>query len=263
LTFLRSPAVLMVIGGVATLVLFLAVVIVLGRTGGAKAISDNAAVIGALVALGGVFTAQMVSIALDARRSQEARDLEAQRAHEAALQNYLKNVGALLLEPPLHRASPGDNLSTLVRVQTLSVLEELDPHRKRILLRFLVEARLIYKHKPVVSLAEANLSRADLSNAGLSETDLRGVNLSGADLEWADLRGANLRGANLFQADLRTVEGVTNEQWSAAWSLEGATMPDGQTLGIRAYKRPGGPTFEDWLKNNQAREDDGENGGPS
>jgi hypothetical protein len=33
---------------------------------------------------------------------------------------------------------------------------------------------------------------------------------------------------------------------SAASSLEGATMPDGQTL--RGDKTPNGPTFEDWLQ---------------
>ena len=73
---LRSPAVLTAIGVIATLVLAVAVVIALLRTGGAKAVSDNAALIGALAALGGVFTAQMVSIALDDRRTQEARELE-------------------------------------------------------------------------------------------------------------------------------------------------------------------------------------------
>jgi len=83
----------MAIGVTATLVLFLVVVLVLARTGGAEAVSRNAAMIGALVALGGVLTAQMVSIALDDRRTQEARDLEAQRAHEAALQNYFEQVG--------------------------------------------------------------------------------------------------------------------------------------------------------------------------
>src|SRR5829696_7940277 len=113
----------MLIGGTGTLVLFIVVVMLLWRTGGAKLVSDNAALIGALVALGGVFTAQMVSIALDDRRTQEARDLEAQRAHEAALQNYFEQVGTLLIEQPLRRASPGDNLSTVVRAQTLSVLE--------------------------------------------------------------------------------------------------------------------------------------------
>src|SRR5215208_6846354 len=98
------PAVLMVIGGVATLVLTLAVVMLLWRTGGAKAVSDNAAVIGALVALGGVFTAQMVSIALDDRRTREARTIESQRAQGDASQAYLDQMSILLLDKdrPLH-----------------------------------------------------------------------------------------------------------------------------------------------------------------
>jgi hypothetical protein len=144
-----SPAVSVAIGVVATLILALVVVIPLWRTGGFKAVSDNAALIGALVALGGVFTTQLVSIALDDRRTQESRELEAQRAHEAALQNYVEQVGTLLIEQPLHRSSPGDNLSTVVRAQTLAALEGLDPDRKRILLMFLYESGLIDKGKPV------------------------------------------------------------------------------------------------------------------
>jgi hypothetical protein len=136
---LRSPAGLTAIGVAATLVLALMVVLTLLLTGGAKAVSDNAVFIGALVALGGVFTAQMVSIALEDRRTQEAR-----------LQNYFETVGELLIEKPLRRASPGDHLSTVVRAQTLSVLEGLDPDRKRILLRFLYESGLIHKDEPVV-----------------------------------------------------------------------------------------------------------------
>ena len=62
----------------------------------------------------------------------EARNLEAQRGSDAALQNYFEAVGELLIEKPLRRASPGNNLSTVVRAQTLSVLEGLDPDRKRI-----------------------------------------------------------------------------------------------------------------------------------
>ena len=176
----RSPAVLTAIGVAATLVLALMVVITLLLTGGAKAVSDNAALIGALVALGGVFTTQMVNSALEDRRTQEARnieerrtqetrELEAQRAHEAALQNYFEQVGTLLIEQPLRRASPGDNLSTVVRAQTLTVLEGLDPDRKRILLQFLSESGLILRDKPVVSLYAANLMDADLSGADLSE----------------------------------------------------------------------------------------------
>lgn len=63
----------------------------------------------------------------------------------------------------MRRASPGDNLGTVVRAQTLAVLEGLDFVRKRILLQFLYESGLIRKDKPVVSLVAANLSRADLS----------------------------------------------------------------------------------------------------
>jgi Pentapeptide repeats (8 copies) len=246
------------IGGGTTFVLALMVVLTLALTGGAKALSDNAALIGALVALGGVFTTQLVSIALDDRRTQESRDLEAQRAHEATLQNYVEQVGTLLIEKPLHRASPSDNLSTVVRALTVTALKGLDPDRKRILLRFLHESGLIDKDKPVVSLAIANLSKADLKGANLSRANLsranltradlsgaelvwaylsgaylsgaylRGADLRGADLRGANLRGANLKGANLIGANLIGARGITSEQLEQqAETLEGAIMPDG------------------------------------
>ena len=260
---MRSPAVLAAIGVVATLVLTLVVVMVLLQAGDANAVSDNAALIAALVALGGVFTAQMVSIALEDRRSHEARHLEAQRAGEAALQNYFEAVGQLLIEQPLRRARPGDNLSTVVRVQTLSVLEGLDPIRNRILLRFLYESGLTYRDKPVVSLEAANLSdailslarlykanlfranlnsanlsdamllqadlsRARLFRANLSDTTLIDANLTNAILIDANLSGADLTGADLGRADLRGATGVTGQELEQqAYSLEGAIMPDG------------------------------------
>ena len=243
----RSPAVLMAIGVAATLVLALVVVTTLLRTGGAKAVSDNAALIGALVALGGVFTAQLVSIALDDRRSQEARRLEAQRASEAALQRYFKDVGELLIEKPLREASPGDNLSTVVRAQTLAVLEGLDHYRKRILLRFLHESGLIQKDKPVVSLLAANLHGAHLRGADLRGADLSLVNLNFAnprvadlnmvnqtlanpggtarrvaDLLVADLLVADLTGADLTEADLTGAD-LTEVNFSYS-DLRGASL---------------------------------------
>src|SRR5215208_5262599 len=212
---LRSPAVLTVIGVIVTLVLAVAVVMALLRTGGTKAVSDNAALIGALVALGGVLTAQMVSIALDdrrtqesrnleERRTQEARSIEAARADEAALQNYFEKVGTLLIEQPLLQASPGDNLSTVVRAQTLAVLEGLEPERKRILILFLYESGLILKDKPVVILALANLAEADLQRVNLRGADLSGADISNANLIGADLSGGILMGAILREAVLRT-----------------------------------------------------------
>jgi hypothetical protein len=222
----RSPAGLTAIGVGATLVVALTVIVTLLQTSGHKAISANAALIGALVALGGVFTTQLVSIALDDRRTQESRELEAQRAHEAALQNYVEQVGTLLIEQqPLREASSRDNLSTVVRAQTLTVLQGLDPDRKRTLLQFLYESELIYnksvvkdKRKRVVRLRSADLSGAslfmanlplanlhgtNLRNADLRDAYLRRADLSGANLRGADLRGADLRDANLYRVDLR------------------------------------------------------------
>jgi uncharacterized protein YjbI with pentapeptide repeats len=86
-----------------------------------------------------------------------------------------------------------------------------------------------------IDLSGANLRNADLSGANLSGADLSRVDLSRADLSRARLRGANLRGAILRGAILRGAKGWTEEQLTAAKSLERATMPDGQK-------------YEDWLK---------------
>jgi uncharacterized protein YjbI with pentapeptide repeats len=81
------------------------------------------------------------------------------------------------------------------------------------------------------------LSNADFSNANLSDAHLVGANLSDANLRMADLSDAKLslygadeahmRDTNLSDANLRGAWGLTDEQITAAESLEGATMPDG------------------------------------
>src|SRR5215204_4560724 len=159
-TYSRSPAALATIGVGVTLVLALIVVIILLLTGGATYVSTNAALIGALIALGGVFTTQLVNTGL-----------EAQRAREAALQKYLEQVGKLLIEHPENAS-----LGTVGRAQTLAVLEGLDPDRKRILLQFLYESDLIKADAPVITLRGANLRGAYL----------KGAFLEGADLERAE-----------------------------------------------------------------------------
>jgi hypothetical protein len=213
---------LFAIGVIVTVILAVGVVLTLLLTHDAKALSDNAPLIAAVIALGGVGTAQMVGIALEDRRRQEARDLEAQRTREAALQNYFEAVGELLIEKPLRKSSPGDNLSTVVRAQTLSVLEGLDPDRKRILLLFLYESGLIHKDKPVVSLAVANLSRANLSGANLGGANLRGANLSQARLNEVDLSGAYLYQADLSEADL--IRSVLIEANLSGANLRGSNL---------------------------------------
>jgi hypothetical protein len=130
---------------------------------------------------------------LETQRAQEAARLEAQRAQEASLQRYFEQMGKWLADPdrPLHRSTPGDALSTVARAQTLSILEGLDePARKHILVQFLYESGLIYKQKAVVDLRGANLLKANLSNSSLVQANLERVRLGEADLDGANLQGA-------------------------------------------------------------------------
>jgi xanthosine utilization system XapX-like protein len=242
-----APAVLAAIGVAATVVVALMVVITLLLTGGGNAVSDNAALIGALVALGGVFTTQIVT-----------RALEEKRAQEDAKQSYFERMGNLLSDKELLDAKRKE-IRQLARAHTLTVLERLDGERKRAVIRFLYEAGLIDKDETVVQLTDADLTDADLSGANLGNANLRGADLTDANLRRADLRHADLRVAELsFEggivlqhtlrgADLNLAE-VTEEQLSDCRSLEGAYMPDGRR-------------YEEWPKEKAGREK-GENSRP-
>ena len=126
----------------------------------------------------------------------------------------------------------------------------------------LSEADLTY-----VELGDANLRDADLRGADLSKAHLQYSDLSGADLRYADLTdafllqadlsGANLRYADLSKAALNDANlsgayGWTEDQLSKAKTLEGATMPDGQTL--KGHETPNRPTFKEWRKDNIFKE---------
>lgn len=78
---LRSPTVLTLIGVGATLIVTTTVVVVLVLFGGGgNAVSDNAALIGGLIALGGVFTTQLVNILLEDLRADTRQRHEDWRA---------------------------------------------------------------------------------------------------------------------------------------------------------------------------------------
>jgi uncharacterized protein YjbI with pentapeptide repeats len=106
-----------------------------------------------------------------------------------------------------------------------------------------------------LNLVNAVLPYANLSDTDLSEADLEGANLASADLEGANLPWANLSDTDLRGADLSGATGWTEGQLTAAKSLEGATMPDGQIL--KSDFNPG-PTLEEWLKSKGRGEDSGE-----
>jgi hypothetical protein len=196
---------------------------------------------------------------LSRRNLKHQRELERQRAQENALPAYVDQMVRLLNDKdrPLRQSQRGDEVSILAKGQTLRVLPRLDGERKARVLQFLYETGLIIKERAVVELLGADLRAADLRGANLRRANLRGAdlsraNLGGADLtgadlreanlretnlHWADLISANLRGAyvgrtdlslaDLSLADLRDVKELTAGQLDQAYSLEGATMPDG------------------------------------
>ena len=176
---------------------------------------------------------------IENQRAKVERELAKQRAQDEALQAYFDQMSALLLEKDLRDSGADSEVSTLARARTLTMLGRLDPSRKKAVMQFLVEAELVQKvddRGPIIRLSGANLSDADLRDA---------------DLLLADLRGADLRAA-----DLSTAEGISNEDLEQATSLEGATMPDGQTL--KSDYNPDGPTFKEW-RESKGRGEDAEN----
>jgi uncharacterized protein YjbI with pentapeptide repeats len=207
------------------------------------------------------------SIRFTKQQSQTEIIIASDNQQQSALQEYLDRMTEMLLEKNLRKSELSDEVRSVARARTLSVLPQLNGLRKRNLIQFLYEADLL----PIVSLKNADLSDANLSyaslgganlynvnlnganlyradlrgvnlrksylyNSSLCEADLSGSNLSEADLKGANLSGANLGGANLSGADLRRANLhivdlrkaiVTTEQLAKAKSLKGAIMPDG------------------------------------
>jgi uncharacterized protein YjbI with pentapeptide repeats len=182
------------------------------------------------------------------KRAQTEREISLDNQHEKALQAYIDNMSALLLEKDLRDQVQLDKVRKIARVRTLTVLRRLDGRRKAIVLNFLYESGLINKDQKIVDLDGADLSEADLFRAQLSKADLSRANLSKANLIEANLMeatlsstvlfGADLSSAKLFRTDLHGVDlseanlseaiGISNEELEKeARSLQGATMPDG------------------------------------
>jgi uncharacterized protein YjbI with pentapeptide repeats len=139
-----------------------------------------------------------------AAQVKHALDVENERAQDEALREYLDQMSRWLTDKdtPLSEAQSDDNLRVVARARTLTVLPRLDSWRKRSVLQFLYEAKLINREHPVVSLEGADLSHAALSKMNLSEVDLSGSMLLGAQLDEATLKNANLSRANLSRAVL-------------------------------------------------------------
>jgi Pentapeptide repeats (8 copies) len=208
-------------------------------------------VVPAVLAAGGLwFNRQQRERELTIARQQREQELEIaeRRAQDEALQAYLDQMSNMLLpnqdQPSLYKARPGDSLSSVARARTLSVLPRLNGDRKARVVQFLYESGLIAAERRVLDLRGSDLREADLVLTDLSGADLFAAKLSKAKLSGARLIGAFLREADLSAADLSGAREWTEEQLRATFSLEGATMPNGQK-------------YEDWLKDREGSEKDG------
>lgn len=140
------------------------------------------------------------------------REIASYRARQSDLQAYIKSMTELLLEHGLRKANQNNEVCTIARTITLTVLSQLSGVQKGQVLQFLHESGLI-ERIPVLKLNGAdlnqiNLFRAALNSAYLRETDIQNANLVRANLFRANLQRArlqntNLSGAVLVRANLR------------------------------------------------------------
>ena len=135
-------------------------------------------------------------------RDKTERDIALDNQREAALQAYIDSMSELLLEKKLRESGDDDEVRTIARVRSLTVLPRLDGNRKASLLQFLHESGLIEKDRKIVDLDGADLRGANLIGDDLHGADLIGANLRGARLMATNLSIANLSGALLDDADL-------------------------------------------------------------
>jgi uncharacterized protein YjbI with pentapeptide repeats len=187
---------------------------------------------------------------LEDQRAKNERQIEVQRAQDAALQAYLDQMSQLMLGGDLRSSEEHSEVRTLARARTRTVLARLNSRRKGSVVQFLYEADLINKKDSVVSLSKvplvdadlsgAEFSGADLSDADLREADLRGANLSDANLSSADLSKANLSTATLGDADLGGAElqladlsrtDLIGADLSGGANLSGANLSEAELIG--------------------------------
>jgi uncharacterized protein YjbI with pentapeptide repeats len=115
---------------------------------------------------------------------------------QAVLSDYLKTMTSTVFKE--NPQSIRKKAATF-RAMTQATLEELDPIRKRFVIMFLQDTKLlkISAQKQVSLLMGVNLTGVNLQGIDFRFNDLQGVNLNHADLRGADLRKTILNQANL------------------------------------------------------------------
>jgi uncharacterized protein YjbI with pentapeptide repeats len=196
---------------------------------------------------------------IENQRAEAERELAVQRAQDEALQAYLNQMSNLLLEKNLRESEEDSEVRSLARARTLTALGRLDPSRKRAVMTFLAETKLIQsvdEKAPIIRLGGADLhgtnlvglipaprgqlhgadlSFADLSNAALSQLDISDASLFAANLSDAHLRSAFLTGAELTGADLSGTDLMFADLSKS--DLGGTILRDAKLLGAEGITR--------------------------
>jgi uncharacterized protein YjbI with pentapeptide repeats len=169
------------------------------------------------------------------------RELAKDKQQQETLEAYFDRMTSLLLDKNLCKSLQGDEVRSIARTLTLTVLRGLDEARKSLVIQFLYESGLIRRNAIVdmsfADLRNVNLEYAKLDEISLPKTDLRGANLQsaslrGANFYYADLDEANLSWAKLTNADLRaglSKANLAQAQLDGA-DLEGAKLPGASML---------------------------------
>jgi uncharacterized protein YjbI with pentapeptide repeats len=170
-----------------------------------------------------------------------SRVVAERRAQDEALQAYLDQMSDMMLpnndQPTLSDEHPPDNLKTVARARTLTVLPRLDGDGKARVVQFLYEACLnscmvrdeqgeMVVREKVVDLSGANLRDANLFGLVLTGVALDNVNLERAALRLTDLQNADLSFAYLRDANLESSV-LSGADFTAA-NLSGASLPGAQ-----------------------------------
>jgi uncharacterized protein YjbI with pentapeptide repeats len=144
------------------------------------------------------------------------REILEDRQREQAFQAYVSYMTELLLEKDLANIESSENIRFAAKARTMAVLRGLNPLRKRYVLEFLRDAKLLGAivegmDKPTI----IKLDGADFSYVDLRGVDLRFVNLEGANLQHADCRHTGFSHTVCNDADFSyaNMQG-TNIHWS-------------------------------------------------
>jgi hypothetical protein len=161
------------------------------------------------------------------RQGETDREMESERQGQTMFEAYLDQMTLLLLEKGLRQREDCDEVKTIARARTLTLLNALDGVRKGQVIKFLFEANLLTRGLKLIDLKNANLEDIHLVWADLTRIDLTGSHLSRAQLKFAHLEDSNLTNTTLVKADLRRacLQRCNLKRANLAWAdLRGASL---------------------------------------